>query len=178
MDSYSKAVELGCGNGRLTNSIAREFEAVEALDVSKERLTRARQNVGLRNIDWRLIEGPPMPIESATAELVISTHVIGHLGDILRRAPKKWVKAVVLPITRALMRAGIERLPWKIDFYRMYDYPWLRGTLEGVGFTEVEVRLLPWAGGHSYAFARRPTVTASPEGASTHRGPYARPSLA
>lgn len=194
LGGHSKAVELGCGNGRLTNSIAREFEAVEALDVSKERLARARQNVDLRNINWRLIDGPPMPAESATADLVISTHVIQHiasvavvkeyfaesfrvlrpggvllmhipvagahgstglLGDVLKRTPKQCVKAAVLPLTRVLMRAGIMHLPWKIDFYRWYDYPWLRTTLEGVGFSEVEVRLLSWAGGHSYVLARR-----------------------
>jgi ubiquinone/menaquinone biosynthesis C-methylase UbiE len=200
LDSYLKAVELGCGNGRLTHSIALQFKAVEALDVSQERLARARQRVDLRNINWCLIDGPPMPAESASADLVVSTHVIqhianlavvkeyfaesfrvlrpggvllmhipvagahgstGHLGDVLRRAPKQWVKAVALPLTRALMRAGIERLPWKIDFYRWYDYPWLHATLEGIGFTEVEIRLLPWAGGHSYVLARRAAVSAS-----------------
>ena len=79
----------------------------------------------------------------------------GHLGDVLRRTPKQWVKAAALPLTRALMRAGMERLPWKIDFYRWYDYPWLCATLERIGFTEVEIRLLPWSGGHSYVLARR-----------------------
>jgi ubiquinone/menaquinone biosynthesis C-methylase UbiE len=194
LEGYCKAVELGCGDGRLTLSIAREFKAVEALDISKERLARARQQVDLRNIEWRLIDGPPIPAESATADLVISTHVIqhianlavvkeyfaesfrvlrpggvllmhvpvagahgstGHLGDVLRRTPKQWVKAAALPLTRALMRAGMERLPWKIDFYRWYDYPWLCATLERIGFTEVEIRLLPWSGGHSYVLARR-----------------------
>ncbi|HTT65161.1 MAG TPA: hypothetical protein VMG35_25095 [Bryobacteraceae bacterium] len=53
------------------------------------------------------------------------------------------------------MRAGIEQLPWKIDYYRWYDYPWLRATLEHIGFEDVEIRLLPWSGGHSYVLARR-----------------------
>jgi ubiquinone/menaquinone biosynthesis C-methylase UbiE len=201
LQSYGRAVELGCGNGRLTHSIAQEFGSVEALDVSAERLDRARQNVGLCNINWRLVNGPPMPAESASADLVISTHVIQHIQDlsvvegyfsesfrvlrpggvllmhipvpgahgstgrlweILRRTAKERVKAVVLPLTRSLMRAGVKRLPWKIDFYRWFDYPWLHTTLERVGFTEVELRLLPWSGGHSYVLARRPASESSP----------------
>ncbi|MGO4883540.1 MAG: class I SAM-dependent methyltransferase [Bryobacteraceae bacterium] len=194
LDGRVKAVELGCGNGRLTNSIAREFQVVEALDVSAERLARAQKQIGLRNIEWHLIDGPPIPAESATVDLVVSTHVIQHiaklsvvtdyfaesfrvlrpggvllmhipvagahgatgqLGEVLRRTVKQWVKSAALPVTRTLMRVGFERLPWKIDFYRWYDYPWLRSTLEGLGFTEVEVRLISWSGGHSYVFARR-----------------------
>jgi SAM-dependent methyltransferase len=201
LDGYSKAVELGCGNGRLTHSIAREFKAVEALDVSEERLARARQRVDVRNVNGCLIDGPPMPAESATADLVVSTHVIQHIanlavvneyfaesfrvlrpggvllmhipvagahgstglfGDVLKRTPKRCVKAAILPLTRALMRAGIQRLPWKIDSYRWYDYPWLRATLERIGFTEVEIRLLPWAGGHSYVLARRAPMSTAP----------------
>jgi SAM-dependent methyltransferase len=142
-----------------------------------------------------------MPAESATADLVVSTHVIQHIanlavvkeyfaesfrvlrpggvllmhipvagahgstglfGGVLKRTPKRCVKAAILPLTRALMRAGIQRLPWKIDSYRWYDYPWLRATLERIGFTEVEIRLLPWAGGHSYVLARRAPMSTAP----------------
>jgi hypothetical protein len=133
-------------------------------------------------------------VQSGSADLVISTHVIQHiddlrvvqayfaessrvlqsggvllmhipvpgahgstgrLGEVLRRTTKEWAKAAVLLTTRALMRAGVAKLPWKVDFYRWYDYPSLRATLEGIGFSDVEIRLLPWAGGHSYVFARR-----------------------
>jgi len=197
LDGYGAAVELGCGNGRLTNSVAREFRTVMALDISAERLARAQRNVGLENIDWRLVDGPPIPAAVGCADLVISTHVIQHiadlavveayfaesfrvlrpggvllmhipipgahgstgrLGEVLRRTLKEGIKAAVLRVTRVLMQAGIRDLPWRIDFYRWYDYPWLRATLERIGFTGVEVRLLTWSGGHSYVFARRPAV--------------------
>jgi SAM-dependent methyltransferase len=197
LDGYGTAVELGCGNGRLTNSVARDFRIVLALDISEERLARARRNVGLQNVDWCLVDGPPIPVRAVCADLVISTHVMQHiadlavvkayfvesfrvlrpggvllmhipvpgahgstgrLGEVLRRTAKQGIKAAVLRVTRILVQGGIRDLPWKIDFYRWYDFPWLRATLEHIGFTGVEVRLLTWAGDHSYVFARRPAT--------------------
>jgi hypothetical protein len=72
---------------------------------------------------------------------------------LLRRG-KETVKRALLAITRQLMRSGVRRLPWKIDQYNVFSFVRLDGVLRQCGFTSVELRILPWDGGHSYVFAR------------------------
>jgi SAM-dependent methyltransferase len=86
---------------------------------------------------------------------VIGAHgMTGSLSEVALRRGKELVKEVALAITRGLMRAGARHLPWKIDQYRVFNFVWLSEALRSCGFSSVELRILPWAGGHSYVFAR------------------------
>jgi SAM-dependent methyltransferase len=86
---------------------------------------------------------------------VIGAHgMTGNLNEVILRRGKEIVKHAVLAITRGLMRAGVRRLPWKIDQYRVFSFVQLDGALRRYGFSSVELRILPWAGGHAYVFAR------------------------
>jgi SAM-dependent methyltransferase len=90
LPGYTRAVEIGCGNGRLTRSIARDFQAVEALDVSEERLARARGKVNLDNVYWHLVDEPRIPAKGGSADLVSARRallrawpVLAALGDFV-----------------------------------------------------------------------------------------------
>jgi|ERR1700733_5480013 len=86
---------------------------------------------------------------------VVGAHgMTGSLSEVALRRTKEFVKKGVLSVTRGLMRAGMRRLPWKIDHYRVFNFVWLSEALCSRGFSSVELRILPWAGGHSYVFAR------------------------
>jgi SAM-dependent methyltransferase len=86
---------------------------------------------------------------------VIGAHgMTGNLNEVILRRGKEVVKQTVLTITRGLMRSGIRRLPWKIDQYHVFSFVQLDGALRRYGFSSVELRILPWAGGHAYVFAR------------------------
>jgi SAM-dependent methyltransferase len=86
---------------------------------------------------------------------VIGAHdLTGNLSGVALRRGKEIVKEMALAITRGLIRVGVRRLPWKIDQYRVFDFIWLGAALRSCGFNSVELRILPWAGGHSYVFAR------------------------
>jgi ubiquinone/menaquinone biosynthesis C-methylase UbiE len=86
---------------------------------------------------------------------VIGAHgMTGNLSEVALRQTKEFVKKAVLSVTRGLMRAGLRRLPWKIDHYTVFSFVWLSENLRSRGFSSVELRVLPWAGGHSYIFAR------------------------
>jgi SAM-dependent methyltransferase len=186
-------VELGCGAGRLTNALARDFDVVHALDVSPHRLAAASRVPNSKNVVFHLLEKPIIPVADGTCDLCISTHVFQHVSDlqvvenylremrrvlrpgalalihtpvigahgmtgnlneVIMRRGKEVVKQAVLAITRGLMRSGIRRLPWKIDQYHVFSFVQLDGALRRYGFSSVELRILPWAGGHSYVFAR------------------------
>jgi len=79
----------------------------------------------------------------------------GEWGEVTRRKLKETTKAVVLPLTRLLMRWNVTP-PWRVDFYRYFSFQRLHRELTALGFTDVELRILPWDGGHSYVLARKP----------------------
>jgi SAM-dependent methyltransferase len=89
---------------------------------------------------------------------VIGAHgMAGNLAEVMRRRGKEIAKGFVLTITRLLMRNGFHRLPWKADQYRVFSFVHLNALLLQIGFEEVELRILPWAGGHAYVFAKAPS---------------------
>jgi SAM-dependent methyltransferase len=86
---------------------------------------------------------------------VIGAHgMTGNLSEVMLRRGKEVAKQAVLAATRRLMRIGFRRLPWKIDQYRVFSFVILDGVFRQCGFSSVELRILPWDGGHSYVFAR------------------------
>jgi len=88
---------------------------------------------------------------------VIGTHgMTGNLSEVMRRRGKEIVKGAVLAITRLLRENGVRRLPWKADHYRVFSFVRLKTRLLEIGFGEIELRILPWAGGHGYVFAKNP----------------------
>lgn len=87
---------------------------------------------------------------------VIGAHgTTGDLSEVMLRRAKEIAKHAVLAITRQFMRMGFRGLPWKIDQYRVFSFVRLDGALRQCGFKSVELRILPWSGGHAYIFARR-----------------------
>jgi SAM-dependent methyltransferase len=76
-------VEIGCGVGRITRSLARRGGMVFAVDVSEQMLERARRlNPDLDNVEWVLGDGETLaPIPSAVADLCHSFVVFQHIPD-------------------------------------------------------------------------------------------------
>lgn len=186
-------VELGCGAGRLTSALARDFAKVHALDISPDRTEQARTTISCGNVTFHQLREPVMPLADGAADLCISTHVFQHISDdgvidmylremsrvlrscgylllhvpvvgahgmtgnlreVARRRCKETVKRPVLSLTRRLMQLGFRRLPWKVDQYRVFSFVELSARLAKIGFTEIELRILPWSGGHGYIFAQ------------------------
>jgi SAM-dependent methyltransferase len=78
-------VEIGCGVGRLTRSLASRARGVVALDVSEEMLNRARElNPGLDSVRWVHGDGTSLAgIADASADACVSHVVFQHLPDPL-----------------------------------------------------------------------------------------------
>ena len=201
LDRMATAVEVGCGGGRLTNAVARDFDVVNALDVAPHRIEQARKVPNARKVNFHLVSNPVIPLPDAVADFCISTHVFQHIADVrvteaylaemfrvlrpggcilvhipvigahgmtgewwevTRRRVKEGIKEVVLAGTRLLMKSGLRRLPWKVDQYHVFNFPRLSAFLARVGYVDVELRLLPWDGGHSYILARKPARAGDP----------------
>jgi ubiquinone/menaquinone biosynthesis C-methylase UbiE len=196
LTAMGTCVELGCGAGRLTAALAKDFGTVHALDISPRRIAQARTTVGCDNVTFHRLREPVLPLANAVADLCISTHVLQHisddrvvnmylrelrrvlrpaayflvhvpvigahgmtgkLGEVARRRCKEILKQPPLFVTRRLMQIGFNRLPWKIDQYRVFSFVEFSARLRETGFAEIELRILPCSGGHGYVFAQAAT---------------------
>lgn len=93
-------VELGCGAGRLTKHMADDFASVIGVDVSDGMLSVARTYIDDPRIDFRLGDGVNLPVDTASAAGVFSTHVFQHLNSL------GVAKANFHEIARALATGG------------------------------------------------------------------------
>jgi SAM-dependent methyltransferase len=80
--TFGRVVEIGCGAGRLTKEMAATFAEVIGVDVSEGMLAVARSHVSEANVDLRLGDGLALPVETASADGVFSTHVFQHFESL------------------------------------------------------------------------------------------------
>jgi ubiquinone/menaquinone biosynthesis C-methylase UbiE len=93
-------IEIGCGAGRITRCLARDFKRVDATDISESMIKYARKLVGGTNVKFHLVENCQIPVESASATAVFSTHVFQHFDG------KSDVLSYFQEISRALRPGG------------------------------------------------------------------------
>ena len=190
----SQCVEIGCGGGRLTNALATDFAAVQALDVSHDRIQQASRVPNASKIRFHLVDGPPIPLPDNSCNLAISTHVFQHiarkktieeyfkdiyrvlepegvmlvhlpvigahgrtgeLGEVFIRRLKEIVKSIALPVARLFCRFGIAPRILPLATYRVFAWSKVAQFLDETGFDDIQLRILPWGGWHSYVFARK-----------------------
>jgi SAM-dependent methyltransferase len=77
------AVEIGCGNGRVTHRLAELFRDVWALDISPEMIGRARARWGhLTNVRFLVNSGSDLaPVPPASADIVLSFITLHHVTE-------------------------------------------------------------------------------------------------
>ena len=80
--SYSACAEIGCGAGRVTRQLARDFQAVHALDVSQDMLAYARKHVVDERVQFHLTDGASLPIENGAVSAIFSCHVFQHFHSL------------------------------------------------------------------------------------------------
>ncbi|MFQ5875805.1 MAG: class I SAM-dependent methyltransferase [Dehalococcoidia bacterium] len=98
-----KALELGCGVGRMTRSFARRFDHVYAVDVSPEMISRARSlNQRLPNVAWHVVNGADLnDFPDGTVDLVFSYLVFQHVPE------REIVMSNIGEVLRVLKEGGV-----------------------------------------------------------------------
>ncbi|MDC7121646.1 class I SAM-dependent methyltransferase [Cellulomonas fimi] len=79
--STGRALDFGCGVGRVLIPLAEHYERVTGVDVSASMLTEAAENcarAGVRNVDFVLSDGEGLPFDDSY-DLVHSTMVLQHI---------------------------------------------------------------------------------------------------
>jgi len=162
------AVDIGCGAGRLTRSMAADFAQVIGVDVSEEMLEVARTHISAPNVDLRVGDGVELPVGSATVDAAFSAHVFQHFDSLaLARANFSEIARVLKPggsmmvhlpvVMRPTGVAGVlaalairHRLAGLKDSFRRwrgapsmrwleYPRPWLLRELPPLGLVDIEL---------------------------------------
>jgi len=71
-------LEIGCGAGRITKQLYKEFQMVHALDVSIDMINYAQKTVTRNNVTWHVSDGTSIPLQDGLVSSVFSCHVFQH----------------------------------------------------------------------------------------------------
>ena len=78
------AVDLGCGSGQLTLTLATEVAGVIGVDVSQKMIDLLLENArraGLSNVEGRATPIEHLAVEPASIDVVVSNYALHHLHD-------------------------------------------------------------------------------------------------
>jgi SAM-dependent methyltransferase len=79
--NLESCVEVGCGAGRFTAQLARDFGVVHGVDVAPGQLEYARPHVPA-NVRLHLGDGARLPLADASVTAGFSVHVFQHFGRL------------------------------------------------------------------------------------------------
>lgn len=126
---YPRALEIGCGTGSFTRSLAHIADQVVAIDISPTAITRARAASGLEAIDFRVANIMDCsPRSEGPWDLLVMSETICYLGWLYSFFDVAWLAAEIFAATRehgqmlmANTCGGVEDYllrPWIIRTYR------------------------------------------------------------
>ena len=132
-----RALEIGCGLGRMTRALARLFGEVEATDVSGEMIRRARERLrDLPNVTLHETSGldcRALPAESF--DLIFSVYVFQHVPDVAA------IRSNLVDAYRVLRPGGVFKFQ-TMDFTGEEFARLPKDTWAGAAFTEPQLRAL------------------------------------
>ena len=104
-------LDLGCGTGRFSESLAAHFDAeVIGIDPSEKMLDQARAKLRDRRVRYQLGRGEAIPLANDSVDLIFTSMTFHHFEDPVRVARE--CRRVLCVGARALLRTGIrERIP-------------------------------------------------------------------
>lgn len=105
-------LEIGCGAGRITKQLAGTFVHVFAIDVSRDMMAFAKNNIKAGNVTFIESSGAHVPLDNASVSSVFSCHVFQHLESIT--AVKEYLKdvyRVLKPGGHILIHVPIHQFP-------------------------------------------------------------------
>jgi ubiquinone/menaquinone biosynthesis C-methylase UbiE len=80
--SLESCLEIGCGAGRITKQLAKDFSRVYAIDISKEMIAYAQQEIQSSSVVFQVCSGADIPLEDKSVSSVFSTHVFQHFDPL------------------------------------------------------------------------------------------------
>lgn len=100
-----KCLELGCGNGRMTQFFAQQFNQVWALDISCQMLALAKKRLlAYKNIFYLETDGTEINMPDNSVDFIFSYAVLQHFPT------KQMIKKTLAEFFRVLNNKGIAKI--------------------------------------------------------------------
>lgn len=115
-------LEVGCGNGKTLQALARRSPHVTAVDISPEAVALARRRPATAEIGLAVADARHLPFRDEVFDAVFLVHVTGHLPELGRKAVAAEAVRVLRPGGTLFFRSfsvedmragkGTETEPW------------------------------------------------------------------
>jgi len=159
----ARALEIGCGTGRMTEFLLRRVRALDAIDVSSEMIERARDRLGDRpNLRLLATSGRDLaPFADDSFELVLSYVVLQHIPNAICRLYFREIRRVLQ--AGGVFRGQVARItapgfqqPSDHDSFSMRSWSLeeLRAEFEHWGSAQFEVNPVTATTDHIWITAR------------------------
>lgn len=130
--SRDSIVDFGCGTGRLTEFMARDFKKVIGVDISPTMIAQGKTRLQtLKNVEFLEIDGQSLPLPNNSVEVVFSYLVFQHIKN------RKMVETAFGEIFRVLKPGGIFKTLLRSDKQKDMSRWW-----SGVEYNPEASRLL------------------------------------
>src|SRR5260221_11869967 len=144
-----KVLDVGCGTGTLAIEVKQRVGAtgyVVGIDPGAQQIARARYKAARRNlpIDFQIGGIEHLPFPDQTFDVVLSTIMMHHLGDGLKRQGLAEIARVLKPGGRLVIadfKRPEERPAQSARFGSVRDLP---GFVKDAGFSQVETEDMPF----------------------------------
>lgn len=107
-NNLQTCLELGCGNGRMTDFFADNFKKVYAVDISDEMIELSRKRLANKmNIDYIISDGEKINLPDNSVGFVFSYAVLQHFPS------RKMVRNVLKEFYRVMNFGGVAKLQFR-----------------------------------------------------------------
>lgn len=120
-------VEIGCGAGRITRQLAKDFSSVLAIDVSDAMIEYARARVDGPHVRYELVDAVQIPASDESLTAAFSTHVFQHLESRSdAEAYFREIARVLAPGGTAMIHLPIFVWPWGAGEWVRRVFAWTK----------------------------------------------------
>lgn len=135
----SIVLDIGCGGGRLTKSIAPHVKKIYGIDYSKELIKSAKKSK-LSNITYKTMDGEKLDFNKNTFDVVISQAVINK--DMCKAKPTlKSIKKVLKPNGKIVIKMIYSSWGKEFKFKSGYNKKEITNILKKLNFRNIQVRI-------------------------------------
>jgi ubiquinone/menaquinone biosynthesis C-methylase UbiE len=150
-------LDVGCGTGTLAIEVQQRIGTkgrVFGIDPGSQQIARARSKAARRNlpIDFQIGVIERLPFPDQTFDVILSTIMMHHLGDGLKRQGLTEIARVLKPGGRLVIadfKRPEERSTQPVRFGSVRDLP---GFIQDAGFAEIETQDMLFSKGQAVGF--------------------------
>jgi ubiquinone/menaquinone biosynthesis C-methylase UbiE len=129
IDNRERILEIGCGIGRMTEFIAKDFNEVYGVDISGEMIKQGKERLtGVYNAILVETDGQSIPFDENFFNVVFSYLVFQHFKD------KEMVEQNFKEVYRVLKPKGIFKVRLRTDINEDMEKWW-----SGVSYDDIEI---------------------------------------